>query len=139
MRNSECAIGDIEPVQETEVVTEEKSADLKVRTKAFAVRCIRLVDSLPATRSCDVIGRQLLKSATSVGANYRSACRGRSTAEFCSKLGIVEEEADESAYWIELLQEADIVRKDLLDPLHQEADEILAMVVASIRTARKNS
>ena len=117
----------------------EKSNDLKVRTKAFAVRCIRLVDLLPATRSSDVIGRQLLKSATSVGANYRSACRGRSTAEFCSKLGIVEEEADESAYWIELLQEAEVVKKDLLNPLHQEAGEILAMVVASIRTARKNS
>jgi four helix bundle protein len=120
------------------MAAEEKSKDLKVRTKAFAVRCIRLVDSLPNSRSCDVIGRQLLKSATSVGANYRSACRGRSTAEFCSKLGIVEEEADESAYWIELLQEADIVKKDLLAPLHEESGEILAMVVASIRTAKRS-
>jgi|SRR5262245_5127271 len=117
----------------------EKSKDLKVRTKAFAVRCIRLVDSLPAGRSSDVIARQLLKSATSVGANYRSACRGRSAAEFCSKLGIVEEEADESAYWIGLLQEADIVKADLLTPLHQEAGEILAMTVASIRTAKKKN
>src|SRR5262245_64324607 len=82
-----------------------KSNDLKVRTKAFAVRCIRLVDSLPATRSSDVIGRQLLKSATSVGANYRSACRGRSTDEFCCNLGIVEEEDDESEYWVELIKE----------------------------------
>jgi four helix bundle protein len=117
----------------------EKSSDLKVRTKDFAVRCIRLVDALPAGRASDVIGRQLLKSATSVGANYRSACRGRSTAEFCSKLGIVEEEADESAYWMELLIEAEIVNRERLEPLHREAGEIVAMVVASNRTARQTS
>jgi four helix bundle protein len=114
----------------------EKSPDLRVRTKEFARRVIRLVDSLPARRSCDVIGHQLMKSATSVGANYRSACRGRSTAEFLSKLGIVEEEADESAYWIELLIEGEIVKREVLEDLHAEANEIVAMVVASIRTAR---
>jgi four helix bundle protein len=77
-----------------------------------------------------------MKSATSVGANYRSACRARSTAEFLSKLGIVEEEADESAYWIELLIEGEIVKREVLGDLHAEANEIVAMVVASIRTAR---
>jgi four helix bundle protein len=83
-----------------------------------------------------VIGRQLLRSATSVGANYRSACRGRSPAEFCAKLGIVEEEADESAYWMELLIEGEVVGREVLADLHAEAGEIVAMVVASIRTAR---
>ena len=83
-----------------------------------------------------MIGHQVLKSATSVGANYRSACRGRSKAEFCSKLGIVEEEADESIYWLELLVEAEIVKPELMQELLAEANEITAMVVASIRTAK---
>jgi four helix bundle protein len=113
-----------------------KAPDLKARTKEFAVRVVRLVDALPKRRSCEVLGHQLLKRATSVGANYRSACRGRSTAEFCSKLGIVEEEADEAMFWLELLIEAGIVRRELLADLLTEADEITAMVVASIRTAR---
>jgi four helix bundle protein len=113
-----------------------KSPDLKVRTKEFAVRVVRLVDSLPRTRSADVIGHQLLKSATSVGANYRSACRGRSKPEFLAKLGIVEEEADESMFWLELLGETGIVQKNLLVELLAEANEITAMVVASIRTAK---
>jgi four helix bundle protein len=116
---------------------EAKSHDLKVRTKQFALRVMKLVDSLPTTRACDVIGRQLLRSATSVGANYRAACRGRSTAEFCAKLGIVEEEADESVYWMELLMESGAVMPERLQDLHAEANEIVAMVVASIRTARK--
>lgn len=110
--------------------------DLKARTKAFAVRVIRLVDSLPRSRSCDVIGHQLMKSATSVGANYRSACRGRSRAEFTAKLGIVEEEADESVYWLELLVEAGLVEEKLLVELMREANEITAMTVASIKTAK---
>jgi four helix bundle protein len=80
----------------------------------------------------------LLRCGTSVGANYRAACRARSPAEFCSKLGIVEEEADESIYWIELLIEAEIVRQELLQDLLQETNEILSMVVASIKTAKSN-
>jgi four helix bundle protein len=115
-----------------------KSPDLKIRTKEFALRVIRLVNSLPNNRSCDVIGRQLLRSATSAAANYRSACRGRSTAEFCSKLGIVEEEADESACWIEMLIEAELVPQERLASLLLEANEIVAMVVASIKTARRH-
>ncbi|HEX4611337.1 MAG TPA: four helix bundle protein [Urbifossiella sp.] len=109
------------------------------RTKEFARRVLKLVDALPTNRrSADVLGKQLLRSATSVGANYRAACRARSTAEFCAKMGIVEEEADESVYWLELLGEGEIVPADRLADLSREANEILAMVVASIRTARKN-
>ena len=113
-----------------------KSSDLKVRTKQFALRVMKLVDALPRRRSCDVLGNQLLRSGTSVGANYRAACRARSTAEFCAKMGIVEEEADESAYWMELLVEGGIMKQSRLKDLIDESDEIVAMVVASIKTAR---
>jgi len=115
---------------------EAKSFDLKLRTKQYALRVIRLVNTLPKTRPADVIGHQLLRSATSVAANYRAACRARSTAEFCAKLGIVEEEADESELWIELLIESGIVRRELLADLLAETSEIVAIIVASIRTAR---
>ncbi|MDY3552353.1 four helix bundle protein [Gemmata sp. JC717] len=117
----------------------KKSPDLRVRTKAFALRVMRLVDTLPATRSGDVIGKQLLRSATSVGANYRAACRGRSPAEFVAKLGVVEEEADESAYWFELLTEGGLVKPEALADLHAEAGEIVTMVVASIKTTRNGT
>ncbi len=116
----------------------EKPADLRKRTQAFATRVIRLVNSLPAARASEVIGKQLLRSACSVGANYRAACRGRSKAEFAAKLGIVEEESDECSYWFELLVEADIVEEKMLRELILEADEITAMVVASIKTAKAN-
>lgn len=99
---------------------------------------IRLVDSFPPNRSAEVIGRQLLRSATSVGANYRAAKRGRSSAEFRAKLGVVEEEADETVYWLELLAESGYVNPKLLDDLLREANEITAMVVASIKTARRS-
>jgi four helix bundle protein len=126
MRNTECGMrnGNVKP------------NDLRARTKQFALRVIKLVDSLPNGRAADVIGRQILRSATSVGANYRSAQRGRSKAEFCAKLGIVEEECDESSYWLELLTESGIVKQARLKDLMSEANEITAMVVASIRTAR---
>lgn len=110
--------------------------NLRSRTRAFAVSVIKFIDTLPNTRAADVIGRQLLRSATSVGANYRSAQRGRSKAEFCAKLGIVEEECGESSYWFELLEEVEIVKKDRIDAMQREANEITAMVVASIRTAK---
>jgi four helix bundle protein len=109
---------------------------LRARTKKFALRIMKLADALPNTRSGDVVGKQLLRSGTSVGANYRAAQRGRSRAEFCAKLGIVEEESDECAYWLELLAESGMVTADALADLMREADEITAMVVASIRTAR---
>jgi len=113
------------------------SDELKKRTKAFALSVIRLVESLPRGRTVDVIGRQLLRSGTSVGANYRAACRAKSTADFISKMGTVEEEADESLYWMELLIEAEIVKLVQLEPLMKEADEILAITVSSIKTARR--
>jgi len=111
--------------------------ELQQRTKQFALRVIRLVESLPKGRTAEVIGRQLLRSGTSVGANYRAACRAKSTADFISKMGTVEEEADESLYWMELLVEAGIVKSELLVSLMQEADELVAITVSSINTAKK--
>lgn len=111
---------------------------LKQRTKEFALNIIRLTESLPPNRTTDVLGRQLLRSGTSVAANYRAACRGRSTAEFQAKMGIVEEEADESALWLELLASAEHVAIDRIQPLLQEANELTAIAVSSIRTSRKN-
>ena len=113
--------------------------DMKRRTKKFALRVIRLVESLPNGRTAEVIGRQLLRSGTSVGANYRAACRAKSTADFIAKMGTVEEEADESSYWMELLVEAEIVKADRLESLMKEADELLAITVASVNTAKKRS
>jgi four helix bundle protein len=111
--------------------------DLKERTKAFALRVVRLVDALPNSRASDVIGRQLLRADTSVGANYRAACRARSVAEFIAKLGIVEEEADECVYWLELLTESGFVPATRLGDLKSEASQLVAITIASIRTARR--
>ena len=110
--------------------------EFKRRTKAFALRIVHLVDSLPKSRTADVFARQLLRSGTSVGANYRAACRARSQADFVAKMGIVEEECDEVIYWMELLVETEIVHAQRLASLLSEAHEILSMVVASIKTAR---
>jgi len=110
--------------------------DLKERTKQFALRVMRLYRALPRREEARVIGRQLLRSATSVGANYRAACRARSRAEFVAKLGIVLEEADETVYWLELLQESDIVSARKLEPLVQEARELTSIFVASICTTK---
>ena len=108
----------------------------KARTRQLALEIISLVESLPRNRTADVIGRQLLRSGTSIGANYRAACRGKSKADVISKLAIVEEEADETIYWLELLIESKIVEPSRVDSLMKEANEIVAMVVASIRTLR---
>lgn len=116
----------------------DAEVDLKKRTQSFALRVIRLCEALPVTGTGAVIGRQLLRCGTSVGANYRAACRGRSVADFISKLGIVEEECDESIYWMELLIDGKVVERPLLEPLMMEANEILAIVIASIKTARRN-
>jgi four helix bundle protein len=113
--------------------------EFKKRTSQFALRVIRLVESLPQSRTADVIGKQLLRCGTSVGANYRAACRGRSDSEFRAKMGIVEEEADEAIYWMELLIESGLVKKHLLEDLLAEASEIIAMVVASIVTSRQKT
>jgi len=104
----------------------------------FALRVIRLVESLPKTRTATVIGNQLLDCATSVGANYRAACRGRSKADFISKLGIVEEEADESAYWLEMLVAAKVVKPNAVAELLEEAHELTAIIAASRKTAKNN-
>lgn len=110
--------------------------DLKDRTKQFALRVMRLHRSLPRQEEAKIIGRQLLRSGTSVGANYRAACRARSRAEFVAKLGIVLEEADETVFWLELLQESQIVSAQKLGPLVQEASELTSIFVASICTAK---
>ena len=112
--------------------------EMKRRTKQFALRVVRLVETLPRGRTADVLGRQLLRSGTSVGANYRAACRAKSTADFIAKMGIVEEESDESVYWMELLVEVGIVKAELLESLMKEGNEILAITVASINTAKKH-
>ncbi|MEP0806711.1 MAG: four helix bundle protein [Chloroflexota bacterium] len=111
---------------------------LKARTKDFALRVIRLVEALPRKLSSDVLGKQLLRSATSVAANYRAACRARSQAEFVSKLSIVVEEADESLFWLELMAESGLVEASRLQELMKEADELTAIFVVSRATARKN-
>jgi len=111
----------------------------KMRPRKFALDIIRLVEDLPKSKSTDVIGRQIIRSATSVGANYRSACRAQSPADMIAKLKLVEEEADESIYWLELLVEADTIPAERSADLSKEANELLAMTVASIKTLRKKS
>jgi four helix bundle protein len=113
-----------------------KQEQLRDRTKKFALRIIRLIRHLPRSAEAQVLGRQLLRSGTSVGANYRAAGRARSKAEFISKMGIVVEEADEVTFWIECLIEAEIVKRELLLDLLGEANELLAIFAASQRTAR---
>jgi len=114
------------------------AGELKKRTKQFGLRCIKVVESLPNTRTADVLGKQLLRSATSVGANYRAACRARSQADFISKLGIAIEEADESLYWLELIVETPLLSESKLKSLMKEADELIAILTASSQTAKRN-
>ena len=113
--------------------------ELRERTRQFALRILRLTDILPKKLGAQTIGRQLVRSGTSVGANYRAACRARSSAEFRAKLGIVEEEADESSYWIGLLADAGYVKPDLVQDLLDEANALTAIMVASIRTSRRKA
>jgi four helix bundle protein len=107
---------------------------LKRRTKQVALRVVKLVESLPSGVAGRSIAGQLFRAGTSVGANYRAACRGRSKAEFVAKLGIVEEEADESAFWIEIIIEAGMLEEHKVKPLLREANEIVAIMVESRRT-----
>jgi four helix bundle protein len=111
-------------------------AELAERTKSFALRTLRLVASLPKTREADVLGKQLLKAGTSIGANYREARRGRSRADFAAKIGICLQEADESLYWLELVAESGLVRRQLLSALMTEAEELTTIFAASLKTAR---
>ena len=112
--------------------------NLKVRTKKFGLDIITLVEKLPRDEVSRILGRQLLRSGTSVGANYRAACRAKSPADFIAKLGNVEEEADESGYWLEMLVDAQKLRPVAAAPLVQEAGELTAIAVSSIKTARES-
>ena len=113
--------------------------ELKERTKQFALRVLKLVSALPDSIQGRAIGDQLLRAGTSVGSNYRAACRGRSKAEFIAKLGVVEEEADESAFWLELIIEASMLNAKLVQPLLDEADELTRIMASSRMTAKTNS
>jgi four helix bundle protein len=112
--------------------------DLKKRTKAFALGVLKLVDALPKTTSGRALASQIVRSGTSVVANYRSACGAKSTADFIAKMGTVEEEADESLFWLELLEESELVTAAKLAAIKREANELIAITVASIKTARRN-
>ncbi|MBE7384529.1 MAG: four helix bundle protein [Leptolyngbya sp. SIO1E4] len=113
-------------------------ADLKERTKAFALRIIRLYSALPKTTVAQVLGKQILRSGTSVGAHYREAHRARSTAEFVSKLNGGLQELEETAYWLDLLSEAVIIKPDRLEPLSQETQELIAIFVTLIKNVKAN-
>ena len=113
-------------------------SDLKKRTKAFALRILKLVDALPTTTAGRALASQIVRSGTSVAANYRAACRARSTADFIAKMGIVEEEADETLFWLESLEKSELVTAAKLTAIKEEANELIAITVASIKTARRN-
>lgn len=113
--------------------------EFKLRTREFAKRVARVCDALPARRTADVLARQLIRSGMSVAANYRAACRARSTRDMISKLSIVEEEADESVHWLEMLVELGVMDEKRLLPLISEGNQLVAMTVASIKTLRKKT
>jgi four helix bundle protein len=111
---------------------------LKNRSKSFAIGIIKMVERLPRSQATDIIGRQLIKAGTSTAANYRAACRARSKADFINKLGIVEEEADETMFWLEMIQEMDIAGSAVVKPLWLEASELSAIFTSSRITAKRN-
>jgi len=116
------------------IAMDEKT--FKTRTKKLAVAIIKEVDKLPHSLASDVIGKQVIRSSTSIGANYRAACRAKSTADMINKMKIVEEESDETQYWLEILVEAGLVPQNQIADIYKETNEILAMTVASIKTLR---
>jgi four helix bundle protein len=113
-----------------------KHDNLRIRTKQFALEIIKFCERLPSDETSRTLRRQLLRAGTSVGANYRAACRARSKPDFVSKLGIVLEEADESAFWIELLIDSSKAKQSVANPLLSEANELVAICISSINTAR---
>ena len=139
MTSAECGVrnGSITGSSENRKHTMD-CENLKRRTKKFALDVLKLVETLPHDRVTNTLAGQLVRSASSVGANYRAACRAKSTADFISKMGTVEEKADESGYWLELLVEAGKLQLADATPLISEADELTAIAVASINTARKS-
>ena len=108
--------------------------EFKRRTKQLGLAVIRMIEKFPETRLAWVVKDQILRSALSVGANYRAVCRAKSDKDFINKMRIVEEEADETAYWLEIIEESDLLKSDDLRELKREVNELVAMVVASIRT-----
>jgi len=124
------------PIAESEKII--RTADLKARTKQFALRVMKLIDALPRTIQGRAIANQLILSATSVAANYRAACRARSRAEFAATIGIVEEEADETAFWLELIIDSALVTEAKIRPLLAEAGELVAIMAASRKSALGN-
>jgi four helix bundle protein len=112
--------------------------ELRERTKQFALRIIRLFRALPGKGDAQIVGQQLLRCGTSVGANYRAACRARSKAEFVARLGIVAEEADESVFWLEMIEESKMLNPKRLEEILKEARELTAIFSASLRTAKGN-
>lgn len=115
----------------------QKAAELKQRTKDFAIRVVKLYRSLPHTPDAQTLGKQVLRSGTSVAANYRAVCRARSKADFISKMGVVLEEADETVFWLELLVETGVLNADRTNDLLKEANELLAVFGASLRTSKQ--
>ncbi len=113
--------------------------DFRQRTFQYGIRCVRLTEALPGTLTAQTIGKQLLRSGTSVGANYRAAVRSRSRSEFIAKMGIVEEECDETLYWLEMLNELGIFPTDRTLGLYREGAEILSITISSIKTAKHNA
>ena len=124
------------PIAESEKVV--RTADLKARTKQFALRVMKLVDALPVTIQGRATAKQIIRSATSVAANYRAACRARSRAEFIAKVGVVEEEADETCFWLELIIDSGLLTGAKVRPLLSEAGELVAIVAASRKSAIGN-
>ncbi len=112
--------------------------EIKKRSKQFAIAIIKMTESLPRKNSTFVVSNQIIKSATSVGANYRSSLRGRSKAEFIAKLGIVVEEIDETLYWLEIIHESELANKETIQPLWQEANELTSIFVSMLKTAKLN-
>ncbi len=112
--------------------------ELKNRTKQFALRIIKLAEALPNIVRGKAIGGQLVRAGTSVASNYRASCRSRSKAEFIAKTGVVEEEADESGFWLEMIIESELLKKHLVEPLLQEANELTAIMASSRKTAKGN-
>jgi four helix bundle protein len=125
-------------IASAELKNKRDVADLKARTKSFALRIFRLVEALPRSLQGQTVAKQIVRSATSVAANYRAACRARSRAEFIAKIGVVEEEADETLFWLELIVEADLLDMERIGPLLQEADELVAIMAASRKSAVAN-
>jgi len=113
--------------------------ELKLRTKKFALRVLKLASALPNSQECYIIRGQLIRCGTSVASNYRASCRARSKSDFIAKLGIVEEEADETGFWLEVIIERNHLKKELVQALLNETYELLAITVSSIKTAKKNN